>query len=82
MSEETKAQYRERAENGKKWCYDCIHYINWYRWGECECKIHGWMGVGQTAMHPDTSADECKDYSHPSGEPLWFENNKYHLGKF
>lgn len=41
MSEETKAQYRKQAENGKKWCYDCIHYINWYRWGEYECKIHG-----------------------------------------
>lgn len=66
-------EYVEQVNKGKRWCYDCVHFYDYHRWGECECKIHGWLGVGFNNMSPDTSADNCNDYNHPNGSPLWFE---------
>lgn len=66
-------KHAEQLSKSKRWCYDCVHFHDYHHWGECECKIYGWMGAGQTAMHPDTAANKCKYYSHPSNEPLWFE---------
>lgn len=58
------SQNKEKFEDyvRKKNCLDCVHCIDYHRWGEYRCTIVGWIGIGQTKYHPDKTADTCKHY--------------------
>lgn len=66
--------YRQQAENGKLWCYDCKHFHTSRMCGydACDCRIYGSLDIDQKERHPDKTADTCKDYT-PNGQPRWYE---------
>lgn len=46
-------------------CYDCDNYRESLFCGyvSSSCAIHGSLDVDQNALHPDTAAKTCKDYT-------------------
>ncbi len=67
-------EIRKKAENGKKWCYDCIHYRTSYFCGydSSYCDKFGSLDMDQNVRHPDTTADICPKYFQKPGI-RWFE---------
>lgn len=71
--------YQAMADQGKKWCYDCINYYtaSFCGYDEAYCKIFGGIDpYHRTERHPDRTADSCPEYRN-NGKPLWFK--KYGL---
>lgn len=66
--------YKEQAESGKKWCYDCEHFYQdcFCSYEACYCRIYGSLDVDQKEKHPDKTANTCSDYKQKSGK-RWFE---------
>lgn len=67
-------RFREEADNGKKWCYDCAYYCSSYFCGysASSCSIYGSLDIDQQKYHPDITADTCGDYKFKGGK-RWFE---------
>ena len=73
-----KNSYKEQAANGKRWCYDCIHYRQepyFCGYSACGCEIYGSLDVDQHERHPDRTADTCPKYFQGTGN-RWYEQSK------
>lgn len=57
--------FRKRAPNGKRWCYNCKHYYTdtFCGYNASNCYIYGSLDCDQKERHPDRTADTCKDYT-------------------
>ncbi len=67
-------QIRVAVANGKKWCYDCIHYLRstFGGYNASDCEIFGSLDADQSERHPDKSADVCQRYFQRAGH-RWYE---------
>lgn len=70
--------FRRRAEEGKRWCYDCANYYGSYFCGytSSNCRIHGSLDIDQRERHPDITADTCSEYTPNGKEPWWVKYEK------
>lgn len=62
-----------QAEEGEKWCYNCVHHRKgtFISFTEHYCDLHGYIGVG-SKIDSDEFANICPNYVQKEGK-RWFE---------